>query len=281
MRCYKLLLALAFAFGLALPAMASVPHARSAHSRSAHLKRISRSHSARAHTRAHLSRRARLALRTQTDSPTETIPAVPLKSARFLIPPMKGSRESLIRQNEKTEADGLERIEDDADLNQMRARKQLVTVPVNATMRINEGLPVNRRYCRPWTAKFLYNLGRAHYSRFRRSLQVNSAVRTVAYQRQLIEVNGNAAPAEGDIASPHLTGATIDIAKKGLTMSEVAWMRAYLLPLQTAGKIDVEEEFYQSCFHITVYKNYAPAAPRKTTPRNRRAAGTLIAARMR
>lgn len=283
MRCYKLLLAFALAFGLALPAMASVPHARSAQSRSAHLKRVGHSRSTRMHTRAHmhLSRQARLALKTKTDSPTETIPPVPLTSARFLIPPMKGSRESLVRQNEKTEADGLERIEDDADLNQMRARKQLVAVPVNATMRINEGLPVNRRYCRPWTAKFIYNLGRAHYTRFHRTLQVNSAVRTVAYQRQLIEVNGNAAPAEGDIASPHLTGATIDIAKKGLTMSEVAWMRAYLLPLQTAGKIDVEEEFYQSCFHITVYKSYAPAAPKKAAPRSKHAAGTLLAARMR
>jgi len=38
-------------------------------------------------------------------------------------------------------------------------------------------------------------------------------------------------------------------------------MRSWLLPLQSAGKIDVEEEFQQSCFHITVYKSYIPAAP--------------------
>ena len=49
--------------------------------------------------------------------------------------------------------------------------------------------------------------------------------------------------------------------KKGLTPSEVAWMRAYLLPLQTAGKIDVEEEFKQSCFHISVYKTYMTPRP--------------------
>ena len=61
------------------------------------------------------------------------------------------------------------------------------------------------------------------------------------------------------MASPHLTGAAVDIAKKGLTPSEVAWMRAYLMPLQVAGKIDVEEEFKQSCFHISVYKSYAAA----------------------
>jgi len=108
---------------------------------------------------------------------------------------------------------------------------------------------------------------------------VNSAVRTVEYQRRLIEVNGNAAPADGDIASPHLSGATIDIAKKGLSMSEVAWMRGYLLPLQMAGKLDVEEEFYQSCFHISVYKSYAPPALPKTPVRHSSAA--LLAARVR
>jgi hypothetical protein len=43
-------------------------------------------------------------------------------------------------------------------------------------------------------------------------------------------------------------------------------MRAHLLPLQNSGKIDVEEEFHQACFHITVYKSYLPpTAPRKAS----------------
>ena len=195
-----------------------------------------------------------------------------------LLPPLKGSRESLIRQNQRSEADGLERIEDDDQLNELRSQHALVAVPVSMSLRVNTDLPVNRRYCRPWTSHFLADLSRVHYARFHRPLQVNSAVRTVEYQRRLIEVNGNAAPAEGDIASPHLTGATIDIAKKGLSISEVAWMRAYLLPLQTAGKIDVEEEFYQSCFHITVYKSYAPPVQPKPAPHERGSKSALIAA---
>jgi hypothetical protein len=195
------------------------------------------------------------------------------------LAPLVGSRESLVRQNERTEADGLTRIEDDAQLDELRREKALVSVPVSASLRVNEGLPVNRRYCRPWTAKFLTDLARAHYARFHRYVQVNSAVRTVAYQRRLIEVNGNAAPADGDIASPHLSGATIDIAKKGLSTSEIAWMRGYLYPLQLAGKLDVEEEFYQSCFHITVYKSYAPPAGTKTPVRHSSAA--LLASRVR
>jgi len=58
--------------------------------------------------------------------------------------------------------------------------------------------------------------------------------------------------------SPHLTGATVDIAKKGMSHSEIAWMRQRLLTLEGADKIDVEEEFRQACFHVTVYKSYTP-----------------------
>ena len=77
-----------------------------------------------------------------------------------------------------------------------------------------------------------------------------------------MRINGNAAEAEGDIVSPHLTGATIDIAKSGLSRSEMLWMRNRLLGYQNAGVIDVEEEFRQACFHITVYKNYISTASR-------------------
>ena len=176
-------------------------------------------------------------------------------------PPMRGSAESLVRQNQKTEADGLERIEDDDDLADRIARAMLVPVPVSPALTINGNLPENRRYCRAWTAAFLSDLARAHAARFHTPLEVSSAVRTVAYQKELEKVNGNAAAAEGDIASPHLTGASIDIPKQNMSRQEIGWMRAWLLPLQEAGKIDVEEEFQQACFHITVYKSYVPPKP--------------------
>jgi hypothetical protein len=182
-------------------------------------------------------------------------------------PPLRGSYESLVRQNERSEeADGLERIEDDDDLADRIASGLLVPVPISVGLNVNGNLPENRRYCRPWTASFLSDLARAHAAQFHTPLLVTSAVRTVEYQRQLGRVNGNAAAAEGDIASPHLTGGTIDIAKQGLSRQEIAWMRARLLPLQSAGKIDVEEEFKQSCFHITVYKSYVPPTPERTAP---------------
>jgi hypothetical protein len=176
-------------------------------------------------------------------------------------PPLAGSLQSLVRQNDKTEADSLERIEDEDDLADRIARGMLVPVPASAALTVNANLPESHRYCRPWTAQFLSDLARVHGAEFHRPLEVSSAVRTVEYQKRLMEINGNAAPAEGDIASPHLTGASIDIAKQGMSRQEIGWMRSWLLPLQQAGKIDVEEEFQQACFHITVYKSYAPPAP--------------------
>jgi hypothetical protein len=169
------------------------------------------------------------------------------------------------------ESEGLERILDEDDLVDRIQRHELVSLPASASLLVNSSLPEAHRYCRPWTARFLADFARAHAARFDRPLLVSSAVRTVEYQKRLMRINGNAAAAEGDIVSPHLTGATIDIAKGTMSRQEVGWVRSWLLPLQAAGKLDVEEEFQQACFHITVYKTYAPpTAP--PTPRHRRPA---------
>ncbi|HEY1646379.1 MAG TPA: DUF5715 family protein [Terracidiphilus sp.] len=181
-------------------------------------------------------------------------------------PPLRGSLESLERQNEKLTSEGLERIEDEDDLAARIADGLLVPVPASGSLVVNGNLPLNHRYCRPWTAHFLADLAEAHDAVFHRPLEVSSAVRTVAYQKRLMRVNGNAAPAEGDIVSPHLTGATVDIAKEGMTRAEMGWMRNRLMALEAEGKIDVEEEFHQRCFHITVYTSYAPHAVHRVTP---------------
>ena len=194
--------------------------------------------------------------------PDEDTEEASLAIPRGAMPaPLRGSLASLERQNARLDAEGLERIEDESDLAARIADGLLVPVPVSSGLTVNAQLPPNHRYCRPWTAHFLADLARAHEALFHRPLEVSSAVRTVEYQQRLMRINGNAAPAEGDIVSPHLTGATIDIAKEGLTREEIGWMRRRLLGLETEGKIDVEEEFRQACFHITVYKTYDPSRP--------------------
>jgi Sec-independent protein translocase protein TatA len=172
-----------------------------------------------------------------------------------------GSHDSLVRQNVKVGEDGLERIENDTQLHDTIASKALVPVPASEDLTVNPSLPEDRRYCRPWTATFLADLAKAHAEAFHAPVLVSSAVRTVVFQKKLRHHNRNAAPAVGEIASPHLTGAAVDIAKSPLTPQEREWMRNYLLPLQSQGKIDVEEEFREACFHITVYKSYTDPDP--------------------
>ena len=182
---------------------------------------------------------------------------------RIYLPPspLKGSFESLARQNERAEADGLERILDEQDLADRIDQKLLVPVPVSSSLVINSDLTENHRYCRPWTADFLADLAEEHEAQFHKAIIVSSAVRTVEYQHHLMRRNHNAAAAEGDIVSPHLTGSTIDIAKSGMNRKELTWLRNRLLAIQVAGLIDVEEEFRQPCFHITVYKGYGMPVP--------------------
>ena len=108
---------------------------------------------------------------------------------------------------------------------------------------------------------------RAFYARFHQPLHLSSAVRTVEYQLRLQQVNGNAAAVDGDAASPHLTGQALDFGKHGMSIAQIAWMRAYLGPLMQSGKVDVEEEFQQACFHISVYKAYVPATKKKPAQR--------------
>ncbi len=204
------------------------------------------------------------------------------RGGRLIVPPaLKGSHEILLHQNAMADQEGLERVRDDEHLERLRAAKQLVAVPEGPGLLVDERLPLNRRYCRPWTAQFLAELSRAHYARFHTPLQVNSAVRTVEFQQRLMLTNGNAAPPTGETASPHLTGQAVDLAKHGLSMTEIAWLRGYLLPLVQEGKVDVEEEFQQSCFHISVYKSYLPeAAPQREMPA-RRSVATSLAVAMR
>ncbi|HZQ43982.1 MAG TPA: DUF5715 family protein [Acidobacteriaceae bacterium] len=179
------------------------------------------------------------------------------RTGRLIVPPpLRGSREILVHQNQMADAAGLARIENNEELDRLRYSHQLIEVAGTSALHVNPELPENRRFARPWTAKFASDIARAYYARFGQPLELNSAVRTISYQLRLQRVNGNAAAIEGDTASPHLTGQAIDFGKKGMTMAEIAWMRLYLEPLMDAGMIDVEEEFQQACFHISVYRKY-------------------------
>ena len=178
--------------------------------------------------------------------------------------PIRGSHESLVRQNQKANADELERVQDAAQLEELTRNQELVSLPLGRTLGVDPKLPEERRYCRPWTRTFLKDFANAYYMEFKAPLQVNSAVRTAEVQQKLRRHNHNAALAEAgspddvEIVSPHLTGAAVDIAKRGMSRKQRAWVQNYLLNVQNEGLIDAEEEFRQPVFHISVYRDYDP-----------------------
>jgi uncharacterized protein YcbK (DUF882 family) len=174
----------------------------------------------------------------------------------FAYTPVKGSRESLLRQNRMISEEDLERIEDDNQLEALKQANELIPLPDNRQITPSPKLPEERRFVRPWTRKFLEDFSDKHFSLFHTQMEVTSAVRTVEFQHHLMRHNHNAAPESGELASPHLSGATIDIGKRGMSRRQLKWIRQYLFELQKAGVIDAEEEFRQPVFHITVYRDY-------------------------
>jgi Family of unknown function (DUF5715) len=177
-----------------------------------------------------------------------------VKWAPFVL---KGSHDSLVRQNEEIDRLQLARIADDGELEQLVAKQDLVALPSDKYVAVDSRLDENRRYCRPWTREFLNDLGQAYYKQFRQPIQVNSAVRTVAQQEKLIRHNGNAAPAEGPTASSHLAGLTVDIAKHEMSRKQRKWMQDYLVRLRDLGLVEAAEERKQACFHVMVSDRYA------------------------
>ena len=171
-------------------------------------------------------------------------------------PVFRPSRESLLLQNHEIDRMDLPRIQDDAELEQLKASEDLVPIIAGPTLRFDPRLDPDRRYCRPWTREFLDDLSDAYYKRFHGQIQVNSAVRTVKVQKKLRRHNRNAAPAEGEIASSHLAGITVDIQRRGLSREQIKWVQDYMRPLKDQGLIEPEEERHQWVFHVMVSGRY-------------------------
>jgi uncharacterized protein DUF5715 len=171
-------------------------------------------------------------------------------------PVFRPSRDSLLRQNEEIDRLELPRIQDDNELEQLKANQELVPINPSRSLRIASTLEPSRRYCRPWTRDFLNDLSEDYYEEFQSQIQVNSAVRTVKVQRKLRRHNRNAAPEKGELASSHLAGVTIDIQRRGMSRQQIAWVEQYMLPLKDLGIIEPEEERHQVVFHVMVSDRY-------------------------
>lgn len=171
-------------------------------------------------------------------------------------PMFRPSHESLLIQNAEIDRLELPRIQDETELEALKADGSLVRIIPSETLRIEHSLDPSRRYCRPWTRDFVQDLSQAYYHLFHNQIQVNSAVRTVKVQKKLRRHNRNAAPADGDTASSHLAGVTVDLQRRGLSKDQIRWMEHYLFYMKSLGLVEPEEERRHWCFHIMVSGRY-------------------------
>ncbi|MEX2260300.1 MAG: DUF5715 family protein [Bryobacteraceae bacterium] len=163
---------------------------------------------------------------------------------------------SQLVQNRRADDYDLSRMSNVAMIQRFRRNGYLSPVPAATRHYYIHAIPAKYRYLRPWSKLFLTRLSSQFYARFRKRLRVTSLVRTVALQNALARRNGNAADAYGERRSSHLTGATLDISKKGMTSKQLNWMRRVIHSLKKRGYLYAVEEFQQPAFHIMVYQNY-------------------------
>ena len=172
-------------------------------------------------------------------------------------PLFRPSHDSLIRQNEEIDRLDLPRIQDDTQLEALKASGELVPIEASESLKIEPSLDPSRRFCRPWTRDFVQDLSEAYYRQFHAQIQVNSAVRTVKVQKKLRRRNRNAAPAEGDTASSHLAGVTVDLQRRGMTKEQILFVERYLFYLKALDLVEPEEERRHWCFHVMVSERYS------------------------
>ena len=172
-------------------------------------------------------------------------------------PVFRPSHESLLIQNAEIDRLELPRIQDDDELEALKASGALQPIIAGESLRFDPRLDPSRRFCRPWTRDFVQDIAQAYYNRFHEQIQVNSAVRTVKGQKKLRRHNRNAAPAEGDTASSHLAGLTVDLQRRGMSQEQIHWVERYLFYMKSLGLVEPEEERHQWVFHIMVSGHYA------------------------
>lgn len=171
-------------------------------------------------------------------------------------PVLRGSAESMTRQNEEIDRLQLPRIADNEQLLDLERTQELLPIQETRALRVNPSLDADKKYCRVWCNQFLQDISEAYYEKFHTPLQVNSAVRTMEQQQKLRRTNHNAAPEVGEHASSHLAGITVDFAKRGLTRAQHQWMEEYLKNLRDQGLVEAAEERRQACFHVMVSDRY-------------------------
>lgn len=171
------------------------------------------------------------------------------RGSKPTLTPISPSKESLIRQNLVVDQMAIPRIQTDEELQSLVEAGTLEALPITCAVTIAPSLPANRRYALPITNAFLLTLGRAYRGKFGKPLVIDSAVRPRDVQERLRHTNYAAAPADGETASSHESGLTVDFSKR-MTGAQLRWMRSMLIMYQATNVVIAEEE--RRCFHVEV-----------------------------
>lgn len=189
-------------------------------------------------------------------------PQVPffVRSAEVQPPPsLVGTPESLRWQNFKLIAlEGLRHIKDDEELSSMIEHGELISIPWGPCLVPDKKLDLKWQYSLPRAIKFLEDRDKEACEKFGNPVQVNSATRHIIRQMELVKQgNLNAAPVQGERASTHLTGASVDLAVVGVPQPITNWLKVRLVELERLGLVDATlETGTQSVLHITVFADY-------------------------
>ncbi len=171
-------------------------------------------------------------------------------------------------QNRVADAEGLPRFKDGDELQSAIDNGELVRVEDTEAYRLDMTLgekdPEHRfryAYVQPWTKDFIDQELAALHNEFGTRYVITSLVRTQRYQERLCGRRGRNANAicgrSGWRRSAHLTGATVDIGRIGLSEKEQTSIRKRLKELARLHKvIYIEEGGSQLCFHIMVRPSY-------------------------
>lgn len=194
---------------------------------------------------------------------------------------LRGGEAAQKRHNRQANADDLTRLEKRDDLE--RFIDQGLLVPIDDTRSYyldsvgghDPGHEDLYRHARPWTKRFLDRELGAGHAKFGIKFKITSLVRTDTYQGRICRSGNGAAICGGEWweRSLHLTGATVDISKEGMSRKTLAWMRKRLVRLHGQGLVSAIEE--RGAFHVFVRKAYGKEAQKaKKAKKKKKRRGT-------
>jgi len=156
----------------------------------------------------------------------------------------RATHDSVRIENERADRLGLPRYLTRADMLAAEADGRLVSIADTSPR-----LPKERRYALPATVAFITRLAAEFEEVTGDRLTVDSAIRPADVQKRLRRTNRNAAPSDGDRASSHERGTTVDVSRR-MSREETRWLVTRLMYYRATGRILVIQE--RACFHIFV-----------------------------